>query len=332
MKDNCFTQKTKSQIIENIENNKNIFLGVATLLIVLYHLPRYFGFFKVFDPCFIGVDFFLFFSGFSLCYSITKNSLKDFYKRRFFRIYPMYFILAVVITALASLKFSSFSLIGWLCNITTLSYYKVGGCFVDWYLSSIFYFYLLFPLLFRITHKRGLIVPITISIIVCLIISFYDIDWWYGCAIGRLPIFSLGLFLFVDNSKNKKYFLFCSAFYFVLFVISVILYKIGAYMRGYFLTDMITPTILLFFAVVLCILPTFSEGKIGSFIAKIGTYSLEIYVANVITMKSIILINEYFYCNCHIMCLVLYFLLNISIAFILIKINSIIKRLFIFHK
>lgn len=88
-------------VVNIITTQKSFWLGVAILLIVLYHMPRVATFTTVFNPFFIGVDLFLFFSGFSLCYSYEKNRLGAFYKRRFFRIYPMFFVLAVTSSVLS---------------------------------------------------------------------------------------------------------------------------------------------------------------------------------------------------------------------------------------
>ena len=74
------------RIIDTILSNKVLFSGIAIFIILLYHQPMS-GAIKgiYFYPGFSGVDIFLFFSGYGLCYSMNKNSLGEFYKRRFFR-------------------------------------------------------------------------------------------------------------------------------------------------------------------------------------------------------------------------------------------------------
>lgn len=167
-------------------------------------------------------------------------------------------------------------------------------------------------------------VPVSMTVLVCAFVSVVDIHWWYGCAIGRLPIFSLGILLYLDNNKNKKYFLGVSIFFAIFFILSAGLYIMGTYMRGYFLTDMITPLLLLLFSI-----PIYKYSRKLSnsikYVVIIGNYTLEIYVANVITMK----IMRLYVLNCFVgwIVLLLYFLTVIIIALFLIRINKMIKKL-----
>lgn len=64
--------------VDYLIQNKSLWLGLAIILIILYHMPRVLPLLNIFNPGFIGVDFFLFFSGFSLCYSYEKNNLDVF--------------------------------------------------------------------------------------------------------------------------------------------------------------------------------------------------------------------------------------------------------------
>lgn len=106
-----------------IKANRNYLMGVAMLLVIVFHF-----FCWVTNPIgklnigFIGVDIFLFLSGFGLSYSFEKNGLLDFYKRRIIRIYPTYF-LAVTLTYIF-VKWSSIQLIN---NYITIGFYINGG-------------------------------------------------------------------------------------------------------------------------------------------------------------------------------------------------------------
>ena len=131
-----------------ILSNKSIFSGISILMVLLYHQPKCSAISGVwFYPGFLGVDVFLFFSGFGLCYSFNKNGIYTFYKRRFVRIAPLYILLGL----LAGLKYyEKFTWFDYLCNITSLSYWGMGGFLFDWYLSALIVLYLLFPLLYKI--------------------------------------------------------------------------------------------------------------------------------------------------------------------------------------
>lgn len=76
-------------------------MGIAILMVIFYHasccglplgiftLPANYGL--------IGVDVFMLFSAYGLCYSINKNSIKVFYGRRYKRILPEYIILILIV-------------------------------------------------------------------------------------------------------------------------------------------------------------------------------------------------------------------------------------------
>ena len=52
----------------------------------------------------MGVDVFLFFSGYDLCFSINKHSLIDFYKRRLERILSLYLLMAILCSLVLSFR------------------------------------------------------------------------------------------------------------------------------------------------------------------------------------------------------------------------------------
>lgn len=138
--------------IDIILSNKVLFSGIAIFIILLYHQPDC-GVLKglYFYPGFSGVDIFLFFSGLGLCFSLHKYSVKEFYKRRFIRILPLYMFLGLVA---GLLHYKEYSLWDYFCNITSLSYWGAGGNEFEWYLSSLFVLYLLFPVLYELINKK----------------------------------------------------------------------------------------------------------------------------------------------------------------------------------
>lgn len=139
------------RLIDTILNNKVLFSGIAILMILLYHQPDS-GIIKgiYFYPGFTGVDIFLFFSGFGLCYSLNKNSLGEFYKRRFSRILPLYMLLGLIA---GLMHYQEYTIWDYICNMTSLSYWGLGGNEFDWYLSSLIIFYLAFPILYWVISK-----------------------------------------------------------------------------------------------------------------------------------------------------------------------------------
>ena len=89
--------KIKNIELANISRFRGELMGAAMLFIFLFHvsLPRNDMFFGLRRMGNIGVDMFLFLSGVGLWFSWMKNpSWKHFFKRRYLRIYPAWFIIA----------------------------------------------------------------------------------------------------------------------------------------------------------------------------------------------------------------------------------------------
>lgn len=83
-------------IVEAVIYNRDVFMGIAIVMVVLCHYNTGLSIQKLFYPGFLGVDIFLFFSGYGLCRSYETHSMYDFYKRRFTRVLPMFLLLAIV--------------------------------------------------------------------------------------------------------------------------------------------------------------------------------------------------------------------------------------------
>ena len=94
------------------KGNRKWWMGFAILWIITFHLWHlegglksyinidFFDFF--FEKGYLGVDIFFFLSVYGCACSYSKNSLKRFYKNRFFRIFPIFPIYALVLSLLVS--------------------------------------------------------------------------------------------------------------------------------------------------------------------------------------------------------------------------------------
>src|SRR5574344_1355419 len=85
--------------LANISRYRGELMGAAMLFIILFHvlLPRSDMFFGLRRIGNVGVDMFFYLSGIGLWFSwMKKPSLKHFFKRRFLRVYPAWFIVATV--------------------------------------------------------------------------------------------------------------------------------------------------------------------------------------------------------------------------------------------
>ena len=143
-------------LLNRIADSKSYYSAFAISIIILSHLvvvDSSLPLVKIFTPGFIGVDIFLFYSGYTLGFSYTRRTTKDFYLQRIKRILPMFLVFATLSSLVHVVKGEHISLLDWACNLSTLSYYGLGGFAIDWYLSSIFLFYLAYPLLFAFVEK-----------------------------------------------------------------------------------------------------------------------------------------------------------------------------------
>ena len=89
--------KIKNIELANISRYRGELMGIAMIFIFLFHiaLPRSNMFFGLRRIGNIGVDMFLFLSGVGLWFSWMKHpSLKLFFKRRYLRVYPAWFIIS----------------------------------------------------------------------------------------------------------------------------------------------------------------------------------------------------------------------------------------------
>ena len=161
------------EVIKSIDSDRLLYYGIAILFVVFYHALCFghsFIAFKIFKYGYIGVDIFLFFSGYGLCYSYGKS--------RLFIVYAIFKSLA-----LSVLGNETLSTWDWFCNITTLSYYQIGGMFIDWYLCALLLLYITFPLFRSFARQTSLKGLIVITIICYLVLMQINISWIHQCLI-----------------------------------------------------------------------------------------------------------------------------------------------------
>lgn len=151
----------------------DVIRAVCAVMIVVYHFPLaisqpvdYFHSFANGSFGMIAVYCFFMVSGASLMYRYqeeTKLDLKAFYKKRFFSIYPLFWITYVMaffwvfwqlgevyrIIPTKAIIWSVIGMDGWLAHLVP-TFYMVG----EWFLGSIIILYAVFPLL-RVWYKKN---------------------------------------------------------------------------------------------------------------------------------------------------------------------------------
>lgn len=313
------------EVIYRIFKERNFFLGIAILFVVCYHIPSNCippVFNILFYPGFIGVDFFLFFSAYGLVYSLGKRTIKDFYRRRFLRILPLFFILAVCKSLLYLTDGNSLTFFDWLCNLTTLSYYGVGGFIFDWYLCFLLLLYIAFPLLnsfVKNSNGGGDLFDLQ-WIVILFLFSFIGFEWQFETAIARLPIFTLGILCAKDKPvENYKHALMSFS---IVFLISIFLLFIGV-IHTYVIIYQLAPS-LMFIICYLCfhVFQLSITSRIYKSICKIGSITLEVYVANNIALSMMT------FAPVQIPRIVSYVFFNIILTIILLHVNTNITKRF----
>jgi peptidoglycan/LPS O-acetylase OafA/YrhL len=185
--------------------------AIAILLIIISHYNVHlirivsdnYVFFNPQIASGIGVSLFIILSGSSLIISTENNfSILNFYKKRFFAIFPLFYItylfwFVALLLIFKEYRFADrnpfaflFTILGldgfFLYNIKT--YYLVG----EWFLGLILILYLLFPVV-RYFYYKNKICTLIVSFIICLTTYyFYNLDM----SIIRFPPIRLFEFVF----------------------------------------------------------------------------------------------------------------------------------------
>lgn len=303
-----FNTKLDEEIIfHQILANRSYLMGIAMLLVIVYHF-----FCWVYNPIgslnigYVGVDIFLFLSGLGLSYSYEKNTICRFYKNRIVRIYPVYFV-AVTLTFI----FVDWSYLNLLFNYLTIGFYTNGGIYrYDWYLESLFTLYFLFPLFYFFAKLRYYALFFSFIVVAFFLYIYHDffaVAWHYNCFIARVPIFLYGI-MFKHCIKSIK----------IICLIGIILFIPCRYMISLFLGSSLIAIPLIIFSLFLL---SKINTSVKSCIEFCGTHSLELYCANCLIYKVIIL-----YCSSLISKAIICILLQFVFSVVFIMVNKLAKK------
>lgn len=245
-------------------------------MVVIYHFPC--NLFGRFNIGYIGVDIFLFYSGYGICKSLLKNKTTNFYRNRLKRIFPMFAVFTLCMAALKG-TLNDISLL--LQQITTLAFYVNPDNATDWYLSSLFLLYLLSPIFLFIVSKCKQWAYVLILLVIFLILHFVEVSMWqYQCLIGRIPIYILGIFYSYSKIEiiSFKYSL-------PLFILGCFFWFYGYRYLG---TDLMA------LLIIQLIIHCFKRTQLpdSQILYYVGAHSLEFYIGNVIALQMQHLFSE----------------------------------------
>ncbi|MCG3863212.1 MULTISPECIES: acyltransferase [unclassified Photobacterium] len=190
----------------------------SAFYVVIFHLNRRvpidFGHYinKFISNGAVGMSFFFILSGFVMAYNYNSDNLKNYYIKRFLRIYPAYFFMGVLTlpflfimgyenkTILTSLLIFIVPIQSWFYQ--SFGIWNFGG---SWSISTELFFYILFPTILTMIKDKNLIVVLILSYILSSLIiplskelsvninSVFSV--YYATPIYRLPEFVIGVSL-----------------------------------------------------------------------------------------------------------------------------------------
>lgn len=277
-----------SVLFNHIFQERKLFMGVAIVMVVLYHLFCFCGnkgWTFIFYIGYTGVDIFMLLSGYGLCNSYKRNDIGTFYKRRIVRLMPLFgfmMIFATIVDSLITCRYD-FSLLNLLCNMSSSSFYGLGGWYVEWYLCVLLMLCVLFPFIYETLEKCSDIIKngylLDILVVLVVFVMTLPLEWYYKCAIGRLPIFCVGLLYFM-HKIDVVHIVRAYAIGSILAATLFVTHRLETFGVVYMLAPFIMLSIALIFHNVR---DKFQRIKVV--LEYLGLYTLEIYVANVILMK-----------------------------------------------
>lgn len=275
--------------LEMLSQYRSPIMGVAMIWVVLYHYQLQGALRHLFMVGFTGVDLFMFVSGLGLYYSMyNDNDVKNFYVKRFLRIFPIYYLIGLILDLLAG----DFNPFVYLYRYSTIGFWINGVYGNGWFVPSIITLYLLYPFFYRtffVTRIDWFALSVTNILIfsfifyICLVDhSLLDINHYL--LLYRIPIFLFGSIIgcFIKK-KNKidiinRNFLRVSVLLLPLFFLIFLLDHKTAW-GIYLSTTFVGPFIL----IVLCCV--FNKIRVLSVImGGVGNASLEIFMIQAIPL------------------------------------------------
>lgn len=191
-------------------------MGVATIWVMLFHFRANFHAAPldiISSIGYGGVDMFLFLSGFGLFCSFCKDkNIKNFYKKRFLRVYPLYLFVIIV----ASILSNNYNLLSILMKSIGVGYFMpfISDAFYEWYVPTILFLYFSFPLIYKLLNinvvKMG-----GVMIGIGILFTGVLIGMQKGTiilSVSRFPIFVMGCmtgYYFVNKSTLRGIPLLC---------------------------------------------------------------------------------------------------------------------------
>lgn len=196
--------------IGDISKYRSELMGFAILWIMTFHFS--FTQIQLFDLFakngYGGVEIFMLVSGYGIYCSLEKeNSLYQFYKKRFLRIFPIYYIIGIT----DSIIIFHDNFVSYLFRYTTIGFWT-NGCYADWYIPTVIILYLIAPFLKCLFDLRKTYICF-IGALLFILLSFFladgiFIDRAHYFMVYRVPAFIFGMFCadWVKHGIDSRYY------------------------------------------------------------------------------------------------------------------------------
>lgn len=262
-----------------IRDARAVLMGISILWIMAFHYPfiNCSPLIQIEKQGYIGVDIFLFLSGFGLYHSLEKNRrLSNYFHNRFKRIIPHYVIAVIVL------------LCYWISQTSDMSFLKYV-IETWWYTPCMILFYFLSVSIYGFVKQekviRGGVIIILYFLLCILYVNHFP---WYppvNLTIGRFPIFVIGM-LFGKMSIERK--TLKLSYLIILFIIGTILYLVTSLsmksnslgilrtVRLFICSIMVPPSVL----IIASLLPN-KSNLLKRFLVYTGSISFELYLVSV---------------------------------------------------
>lgn len=271
-------------------------MGFAIFWIFFYHtgvnIP---GLNALFSIGWIGVEIFFLVSGFGLCASLAKNpDILQFYKRRLIRILPTWWLILAIMHVLGlymgmRCPHTVWESVQW---YTGLGWWN-GGLSFEWYMPTLIAFYLIAPLVNKLSNK-GLIAGILIFVLTGILLHEFKILEHVYMSYQRIPVFLMGFLMYRKYKEGGIKNNYASIITSIVIGLAIFGYAykfkdvdiiLSLEMRRYALLLFLVPML---YAITSLIAPPARSTKlkaiskyVQSFFACLGVISMEIYLLHI---------------------------------------------------
>lgn len=293
-------RKEEKMELNKISQYRNAIFGISILSVILFHFTEdYYAAYKAGAAAYnivingyyhligsIGVEIFIFLSGFGLYYSFSKNNdIAKFYKKRIRRLIVPYIPVGILVWGIWDFVVNQNGVWGFVEDFTFISLFTKGQRGI-WFIGVMIILYILFPVLFKIVNRKRAVIPMSIlivgilGVVAGLKIFVPELYMNTEIALMRIPIFIIGIYFGKAAKENK------SIPYIVIWAI-ILCGILGKFMKGYLhMSGYFNRIICIPYGIgvifLFCmLLNLINSDKFNKILSKIGDYSLELYMTHV---------------------------------------------------